>query len=99
MTLMTLGDVRELVGCHLPAECREQDTCKHVSAKMHKAARGGSVNDVVIALRLVAQLKQVPCLPRWGTLKCSRHWNANLELQLSHPVKEGDNGQRPISLP
>jgi hypothetical protein len=26
MTLTTLGDVRELVERHLPAECRERDT-------------------------------------------------------------------------
>jgi hypothetical protein len=30
MTLTTLADIRELVERHLPAECRERDTWRHV---------------------------------------------------------------------
>jgi hypothetical protein len=57
MTLTTLADIRELVERHLPAECRELETWRH-------AARGGDINDAVIALRLVLQLERVPCLPQ-----------------------------------
>jgi hypothetical protein len=64
MTLTTLADVRELVERHLPAECRERDTWRHVAAQMDAAARGGDINGAVIALRLVLQLEQVPCLPQ-----------------------------------
>jgi len=39
MTLKTLADVRELVG-HLPGECRERDTWRHVAACLSAAARG-----------------------------------------------------------
>ena len=56
MTLTTLADVRELVERHLPAECRERDTWRHVADRLHHAARGG--------VRLVLQLEQVPCLPQ-----------------------------------
>lgn len=64
MTLTTLADVRELVERHLPAECRERDTWRHVAAQMDAAARGGDINGAVIALRLVLQLEQLPCLPQ-----------------------------------
>jgi hypothetical protein len=64
MTLTTLADVRELVERHLPAECCERDTWRHVAAQMDAAARGGDINGAVIALRLVLQLEQVPCLPQ-----------------------------------
>jgi hypothetical protein len=64
MTLTTLADIRELVERHLPAECRERETWRHVAAKMNAAARGGDIKDVVIALRLVLQLERVPCLPQ-----------------------------------
>jgi hypothetical protein len=55
--------VRELVERHLPAEWREQDTWQHVTTRLHHAARGGGINDVVVSLRLVLQLERVPCLP------------------------------------
>jgi hypothetical protein len=63
-TLTTLADMRELVERRLPAECRQRDTWQHVAQQMHLAARGGDIEDAVIALRLVLQLEQVPCLPQ-----------------------------------
>jgi hypothetical protein len=41
MTLTTLADMRDLVELHLPAECRERETWRHVTDRMNKAARGG----------------------------------------------------------
>ena len=62
MTLKTLADVRELVERHLPTECQERDTWRHVADRLAEAARGGDINDVVVSLRLVLQLERVPCL-------------------------------------
>jgi hypothetical protein len=64
MTLTTLADMRELVERHVPAECRERETWKHVAAQMNEAARGGDIDGAVIALRLVLQLERLPCLPQ-----------------------------------
>jgi hypothetical protein len=64
MTLTTLADIRELVERHLPAECRERETWRHVSVQLNAAAQGSDINDAVIALRLVLQLERVPCLPQ-----------------------------------
>jgi uncharacterized LabA/DUF88 family protein len=38
MTLTTLADIRELVERHLPAECRERETWRHVADRLHYAA-------------------------------------------------------------
>jgi len=64
MTLTTLADIRELVERHLPAECRERETWRHASAQLNAAARGGDIDEAVIALRLVLQLERVPRLPQ-----------------------------------
>ena len=62
-TLRTLGDIRGLLG-HLPADRRQQKTWRHVADRVADAARGGDINDAVMALRLVLQLERVPCLPQ-----------------------------------
>jgi hypothetical protein len=64
MELHTLADIRELVERHLPAECRERDTWQQVEAQLNSAARGGDIDEAVIALRPVLQLERVPCLPQ-----------------------------------
>ena len=63
MTLTTLDDVRTLMK-HLPAEHRNRPTWQHVAAQIDDAARGGDVDDAVVALRLVLSLERIECRPR-----------------------------------
>ena len=63
MTLRTLADVRTLLG-HVPAQRRRLDTWRHVAKCLNEAARGGSIEDAVIALRLVLMLENVSCVPQ-----------------------------------
>ena len=58
-TLRTLGDIRALLK-NLPAGRREQSTWRHVADRLNNAARGGDIDDAVIALRLV-----LPCAFRF----------------------------------
>ena len=60
MTLKTLADVRALMR-HLPRATRERDTWRHVAEQLAEAARGGDINDAVVALRLVLMLERVEC--------------------------------------
>jgi hypothetical protein len=62
-TLKTLADVRTLMQ-HLPDSHRERSTWRYVAKQLAAAADGGDINGVVISLRLVPQLEQVPCLPQ-----------------------------------
>jgi hypothetical protein len=64
MTLKTLADVRELIAHYLPADYREQHIWRHVADQLAAAARGGSIDNVVVSLRLALQLGRVPCLPQ-----------------------------------
>ena len=60
MPLTTLADVREIVEGRLPSECRERETWRYVAGALDEAARGGDIEDVVIAVRTVLQLEQEP---------------------------------------
>jgi hypothetical protein len=62
-TLTTLADVRELLK-HLPDGHRQRSTWQHVAKQLAAAADGGDIDDVVVSLRLVLQLENVPCLPQ-----------------------------------
>jgi hypothetical protein len=39
-----VADVRELIARHLPAECRERDTWRHVSDRLAEAARAAATS-------------------------------------------------------
>lgn len=62
MTLATLADVREFLR-HLPADCRELSTWRHVADQLVEAVRGGDVTDVAAALLIVLALERAPCRP------------------------------------
>jgi hypothetical protein len=64
MTLRTLADARELVEVHLPAECRQRNTWRHVAKCLDDAARGGDIASALVALQVVLSLERVPCLPQ-----------------------------------
>jgi hypothetical protein len=49
---------------HLPDSHRERSTWQHVAKQLAAAADGGDIDDVVVSLRLVLQLENVPCLPQ-----------------------------------
>jgi hypothetical protein len=71
--LSTLADVRELMR-HLPRATRERDTWRHVADQLAEAARGGDVNDAVVALRLVLMLERVECRNESsGKVRFARH--------------------------
>jgi hypothetical protein len=58
MDLVTLADVRELIG-HLPKETRARDTWQHIDAELTKAAAGSDTTQLSIALQMVLQLENV----------------------------------------
>ena len=59
MTLKTLADVRKLIG-HMPKATRDKDTWRVVIKRLDDAARGGDIDDMIIALRMVLMLESVP---------------------------------------
>jgi len=63
MDLVTLADVRTLIG-HLPKETRAKSTWQHVEAELKKAAAGGDVAQVYVALQMVLQPEHVEYRPR-----------------------------------
>ncbi len=58
---MTLADVRTLIEKHLPAHFRDNRSWRHVAAELDKAAAGGDVGDVAVALRIALSLEGVEC--------------------------------------
>jgi hypothetical protein len=64
MKLVTLADVLALLEKYLPKDPRERPTWRHVAAEIDKAAAGGDMADVSIALRLALMLEGVECQPK-----------------------------------
>jgi hypothetical protein len=60
-TLATLADVRELVEHHLASECWEPEWHRVIN-RLHEAARGDDMTNLMVSLRLVLELEQIPCL-------------------------------------
>jgi hypothetical protein len=63
MTLATLDDVRKLLR-HLPASFRAKSTWQHVADELDKAAAGGYLIDIDVALRMVLFMERVECRER-----------------------------------
>jgi hypothetical protein len=73
VTLKTLADVRELMR-HLPDAHRQRSTWRHVEALVADAARGGDINDAVVALRFVLSMEGVECRNESsGKVRFARH--------------------------
>jgi hypothetical protein len=49
---------------HLPAECRQRNTWRHVAKCFDGAACGGDIAGAIVALQMVLSLERVPCLPQ-----------------------------------
>jgi hypothetical protein len=60
MKLKTFADVRDLLS-HLPSQVRRKDTWRHVEDHLAKAAHGGDLSDMSVALQLVFSMKGIEC--------------------------------------
>jgi hypothetical protein len=63
MTLATLADVHTLLR-HLPDDYREKPTWQHVADELDKAAAGGDLADIDVALRMVLFMERPECRMR-----------------------------------
>jgi len=64
MTLVTLGDVRDLIERHLPAATRNKSTWQYMTAQLTEAARGGDTVNVAVPLQMVLSMEGVTCKPK-----------------------------------
>ena len=60
MKLKTLADMRELLS-HLPSQVRRKNTWRYVDEHLAKAANGGDLSDMLVALRLVFSIEGIEC--------------------------------------
>ncbi|MGB6936364.1 MAG: hypothetical protein WBE14_06610 [Xanthobacteraceae bacterium] len=63
MDLVTLADVRELLG-HLPKETRAKSTWQHVKSELDKAAGGADPVSLSVALQMALMLENMEVGPR-----------------------------------